>query len=138
MERFELLEHAGDLGLQIWSPTRTGIFVTAARGFFSVLTDIDKIKPKLQRQISLQANEDAELLVRWLNQLNYFFATEGLLFADFTPLQIDGNELTAVVSGENFSSQIHELYHEIKAVTYHQLRFERRNTEYFAQVIFDL
>ena len=138
VDRFELLEHAGDLGLQVWSSTREGIFVTAARGFFSILTDVKRIKPVLTQPISLQAGSDAELLVYWLNHLNFLFATAGLLLVNFTPLQIDDGKLTAIVSGESISPTRHEIYREIKAVTYHQLLFEKRSAGWFAQVILDL
>ena len=94
--------------------------------------------PKQKIDISLDADNDSELLVRWLNHLNFLFSAEGILMRQFGQLTIKNNQLRTTVFGETFNPEKHEIYREIKAVTYHQLILEQQNKHWFAQVIFDL
>lgn len=136
--RIELLDHTGDTGLKIWGGTMKDIFILAARGMFSVICDVAKVSPQQSRFVKLTSESESELFVRWLNHLNFLFATENLLFCQFDLLEIKNNSLTATVSGEEFSAAKHEIFREIKAVTYHQLKFEQIENGWYAQVVFDV
>ncbi len=137
VSRFELLEHTGDLGLEIWSETPEGIFEAAARGLFSILSDLDSIHAEIQRRIELQGSSMADLLVDWLRELNFLSITEDLLFCRFE-IELDGSSLKALISGEPISPDKHRIHREVKAVTYHDLVFEKSKTGWYARVIFDL
>ncbi|HDL18855.1 MAG TPA: archease [Bacteroidetes bacterium] len=136
--RIELLDHTGDTGLKIWGGTMEDIFILAARGMFSVIYDVGKVAPRQSRSVELKAESDSELFVRWLNHLNFLFATENLLFCRFDLFEIKNHFLTATVSGEEFSAAKHEIFSEIKAVTYHQLKLEQIKDGWYAQVVFDV
>jgi SHS2 domain-containing protein len=138
LERFEFLDHTGDIGLKVWSSTLGGLFTQAAEGLFSVITDFKNISPKKKIDVSLEAVNDLELLVRWLNHLNFLFSAEGILIRQFGKLEIKNYQLKTTVLGEMFNPEKHEIYREIKAVTYHQLILEQQDKNWFAQLIFDL
>jgi SHS2 domain-containing protein len=139
INRFELLEHTGDLGLQVWSSSLEGIFATAAQGLFYVISELKNVEAQKRLEIQLEAESLEELFVRWLNHLNFLFVTEEMLFCRFDPIKIVNNtHLSATVSGESISMEKHEILREIKAVTYHQLNLKQVETGWFAQVIFDL
>ena len=136
--RVEILDHTGDIGLRIWGESPEEIFRLAAEGMFDILANRKQILPREQRQVACSGEDLADLLVRWLNELNFLFSAEGLLLCQFTPLRLEATTLQATVSGELFDPERHEIYREIKAATYHQLIFEQRGERWFAQVIFDL
>ncbi len=136
--KFEFFDHTADLGLKVWSPDLTGIFSTAAQGMFSVITDLKKIVPRLGFNVSLHGDRDSDLLIHWLNHLNYLFAAEEMLFSEFNILSLRDGQLQALIRGEKFLPDKHEIFGEIKAVTYHQLILEKQRTGWYAQLIFDL
>lgn len=136
--RVEVLDHSGDIGLRIWAPRAEHVFRLAAEGMFDILTDRKRVSPQEKRTVSCSGGDLAELLVRWLNELNFLFSTEGLLLCRFDPVRLSGTTLRAETAGEFFDPNRHEIYREIKAATYHQLKFERQGDGWFAQIIFDL
>ena len=46
--------------------------------------------------------------------------------------------LTAKVGGETIDPERHEIYTEIKAVTYHGLRIEQKGSRWYAEILFDV
>ena len=136
--RYEILDHTGDIGLRIWSPTPEGVLALAARGMVEILAGSSSIHPRERKKIQVEGEDLPDLLVRWLNDLNFLFSTEGFLPASVERLQLKNASLDAEVAGELFDPERHEIYREIKAATYHDVRFEKRGEQWFAQVIFDL
>ena len=74
LDRFEYLDHIGDIGLKVWSSDLEGIFRQAAEGLFSIITEFNNISPKQKIYVSIDADNSTELLVRWLNHLNFLFS----------------------------------------------------------------
>jgi len=136
--RYQFFEHTGDMGLEVFAPSLNALFEWAARGMTAVLTEPAAVHPKAERDFSLQADQLDELLIRWLNRLNFEFETEGWLFAEFQVQVGEDFSLHAAARGELFDPRRHEILREIKAATYHQLVVEKRNSLWYARVIFDL
>lgn len=136
--RFELLEHTGDLGLEIWSDSEAGIFETAATGLFSMICNLELVEPKFEERIALEAHSRDDLLVSWLSALNLKTIINQALFCKFTVDELQSNRLNATVWGENIVPEKHIIKREVKAITYHGLRFEWHRPDWYAQVIFDL
>ena len=136
--RYQFFEHTGDMGLEVFAPSLNEMFEWAARGMTAVLTELSAIHPETEREFSLQADHLDELLIRWLNRLNFEFETEGWLFAKFRVKVGEDFSLNATARGEPFDPHRHEILREIKAATYHQLVVEKRNNLWYARVIFDL
>lgn len=136
--KIKFLDHTGDSGLQVWGNSLEEIFANSAKGMFLIITESKNIKPEIDYSFTLQADSHSELLVYWLSHLNYIFSTEGMLISRINEISIENCKLEASVSGDSFSADKHEILHEIKAVTYHQLILEQQNNGWFAQVIFDL
>ena len=42
---FEIVSHTADVAIRVVSPTLTGLFAAAARGMFSLVTDLDAVQP---------------------------------------------------------------------------------------------
>ncbi len=138
LPQFRFFEHTGDMGLEVLAASLNELFEWAARGLTAILTEPAAIRPKTERNFSLQADRLDELLIQWLNRLNFEFETQGWLFAEFRVQVKEGLSLQAVACGEPFDPKRHEILREIKAATYHQLVVEKRNGLWHARVIFDL
>ena len=138
MKRFEILDHTADTGLIIYGSSLKSLFQYAGEGFFSLITDLRKVKPRIERKIELEGECLERLMVDWLGQLLYLHEIEQLLFKEFMIESVGENGLKAVVKGEFFQEGIHLIKTEIKAVTYHQIQVKKRDGGWKAQVIFDL
>ena len=60
-----------------------------------------------------------------------------MLWASFA-VTIDENGLHGVAHGEPYDPDRHQLSHEVKAITYHELRVEQVDGEWLAEVIVDI
>jgi SHS2 domain-containing protein len=137
---FEVLEHTADIGLHVTATTLGQLFADAGRGVASLLIENpDAIQPRQALMIELEAEDLDGLFVDWLRELIYRFETEHLLCREFSVDVSDGTRrLRAECLGEIIDWTRHEGDHELKAVTYHQLRVAKTATGWEANVIFDI
>lgn len=136
--RYVPIEHTADAGIKIFAPDFKGVFESAAQGLFDLIANLDKVTPTSRRQIEIEATDREALLVTWLSELNYLFLTERVIFKKFQITNLDECTLSAFVAGEPLDLEKHEIYTEVKAVTYHGLYIKEADDGCEAQVIFDL
>jgi len=137
-DRFEFVDHTGDLGVRLFGESLPRLFEQAAEALTFILTDPETIRIKEARKFLLKAKTDEELLITWLNEFVYLFDTEGLLFKAFEVLSIHDHHLEALAQGEIYIEGRHPIKTAVKAATYHQLKISRHQGVWTAQVIFDL
>ena len=63
---------------------------------------------------------------------------ENRLFGKFEIIDMDEESLAAVVRGERLDPARHQIFTEIKAVTFHEMQLERGQKGWEAQIIFDV
>lgn len=135
---FEVFEHTADVGLRIRAASFEALLVEAARGLTSLMvSDLSTIQPRGRLQLRIVGNEPDYLLFDWLNELLYRFDAEHWLGCEFA-VTLDPDGLSAEVAGEPFDPARHPLEHEVKAITYHQLRVEQDADGWWAEVIVDI
>jgi SHS2 domain-containing protein len=137
VKEFEILEHTADIGIIAYGADLKQAFANAAKGLSSLITDPGGVEERLHRDIELSADDEESLLVDWLNELVFYFDTEGILFKRFDIIELDGNHLRARGYGERVDSARHELKTGVKAATYHMLKIEK-GKGCRVQVIFDI
>ena len=135
---FEIFEHTADLGLRVRAEDRESLFAEAGRGLLSVIAaEPEQVRPSREVTIQIQGTELDYLLFDWLNELLFKFETERLLLVEFD-VRITAEGLVATARGEPFDPERHELEHEVKAITYHQLKVEQTPQGWLAEVILDI
>jgi len=144
LKRFELIEHTADIGLRAFGKDKKGLFENAAQGMFSII-----IEPKLNRQqgsrsstqqfdIALKADNLEELLVFWLSELLSLFDVNQIFFRRYNIKTLTDTKITAQPTAESVDIKNYELKAEIKAVTYHRLKIQKKDKTWQAEVIFDI
>jgi len=151
MRTYKVIEHTADIGVQAWGKDLKALFRNAAEGMFSIVTGgkthnkagmgflvYKKIKTTYQKEkISCQAPDLETLLVFWLSDLLYAYNTKEILFQDFDIQKLTKTKLQASCYGPD----IHEVAEpkiEIKAVTFHQVKVEKKKNHWEATVILDI
>jgi SHS2 domain-containing protein len=134
----EVFEHTADLGLRIRAATLESLFAEAGAALFSVLVaNPDSVACVQEKTFHVPGREHDYLLFDWLSELLYTFETERLLLANFD-VQIDEHGLHALCRGEPIDRQRHDLDHEVKAITYHELKVRATDAGWLAEVIVDI
>ena len=138
MGRYELLDHTADIGIIASGKGLPEAFSNAAYAMFDILTDIDRIEEASSIEVQVSARNVEELLVAWLDELLYQYETKRFIGSRFAIDNMNDTSLRASVFGEKVDLARHEIKTEIKSVTYHQLMVEKIESEWKAQVIFDV
>jgi SHS2 domain-containing protein len=135
---YETFEHTADLGLRASAADLDSLFVEAACGLLSIFVDNPAaVRPQQEIEIRLEGTAYDYLLFDWLSELIYHFETEHLLLCEFQ-LTVKKSGLSAIARGELADPQRHQLAHEVKAITYHQLKVEQTSEGWQAELIVDI
>jgi len=136
---YEVFEHTADVGLRVRASNVSDLFAEAGRALFSLLVaNLDAVQPRCERTLQLQADDYEYLLFDWLNELLFQFETEHFLLVEFK-VHVKPGEINAVCRGEPVDRELHQLDHEVKAITYHGLTCRQEPSgEWFAEVIVDI
>jgi SHS2 domain-containing protein len=136
---YETFDHTADLGLRIRAADLSTLFREAALALESALVeDLAAVEPKRCVKVQLPADELEYLLFDWLKALLYHFDLEHMLFGRFEVKVDPATGLDAEAWGEPFDPARHELAHEVKAITYHDLKVEQTPDGWLAEVIVDI
>ncbi|MEJ2204207.1 MAG: archease [Gemmatimonadota bacterium] len=140
------LDHTADVGLAVSAPTLPELFIRTARGMTLLIHGTEREKcratdpggrepTRIERRMSLRADDLPGLLRLWLRELLYWHESEGVSFEDARFGTLSETLLGALVT---VTPDEHEPVREIKGVTLHGLVAERGDGGWVSQVIFDV
>ncbi len=140
MERYRILPHTADGKFQAFGRTLEEAFGNAALALASLMWDWRAVEPAVRRDVRVAGIDREQLLVKFLGEIIYVFETRRFLLAGVDSLRIrrapEGFGLEAVLAGETLSSR-HELFGDVKAVTYNELKIEACDG-FTVQVVVDM
>lgn len=76
---YRAIDVAGDIGLRAEGKTLEECFVNAGLGLYSLITDINLVKPAQKSEISISEETLEDLLVSFLNELIFQFDAYGFI-----------------------------------------------------------
>ena len=141
MKKYEYIEHTGDIGIRAYGSTLEELFISAAQGLLEAIADLSTIGATTQTKIEVSAKSLEELMVSWLDELNFRHQVGEVFYqrVEIREIYEAPYRLVAFAYGEPVDFAKHVVYTEIKSITYHQLMVERTSdNRWVAQVIFDL
>lgn len=134
----ELFEHTADLGLRATAPTLNALFAEMAACLVAAMVeDPASVRPTQEVQFELAGDNREFLLFDWLKELLLRFETDRMLFASFVA-KVSDSGLSATAYGEEYDPSRHVLAHEVKAITYHELKVEPTADGWLAETIVDI
>ncbi len=126
--------HTADWELEVWAPNLVTLLEQAARGMYSISGVQLEAGSNQVRSFTLHASDAESLLVRFLSELLWLEQEQGLGF-DQVSLQLDEDyHLRADLRG----GPVTHLDKEIKAVTYHNLKVEKKPQGLQVNIVFDV
>ena len=140
MERYRILPHTADGKFRAYGKTLEEAFGNAALAMASLMWDWSTVEPQVKHAVRFTGLDREQILVRFLGEIIYLFETRQFLLGRVDGLRVrphpDGFSLDAVLAGETLSPG-RELYGDVKAVTYHDLKIEARDG-FTVQVVVDM
>lgn len=127
------------MGIESRGATVEDAFSNMAKGLFSLICPLSRIRRRVHRTVEVHAPSQEDLLVAWLNELIFIHETANILFRVFTFTAFGEEYLKATCLGEPIDPERHMLRTEVKAATYHRLSLGRDESgQWRARVILDV
>ena len=139
---FKFLEHTADVYVEAYGTNLEETFESAALATFEVMTDIEKVEPKVEDTVEVEAHDEYALLYSWLEEFIVRFETTGRLYSRFKISSIEetpqGLKLKAKAWGEPYDPERHPSKVGIKSVTYHRMEIVKKPEAVTARFILDV
>ncbi|MGB7297356.1 MAG: archease [Candidatus Aminicenantales bacterium] len=139
-EKFRFLNHTADAKFQAFGRTLEEAFANAVLATVSLMWDPEKVEKKVRHPVNTQGRDLEQLLVRFLGEVIYLWETRAFLTAAAENIIIepggDGFRLSANFGGDDRSGR-YEIFGDVKAVTYNEMKIERGRPA-SVQVVLDI
>ncbi len=140
---FEFREHTADVQVRSWGSSLEEAFSQTAYSLMATITpNLNKITPKVERIITIEAEDKEALLFDFLSEFLYIFDVDELVFNQIYVHSIekfnDNFKLRATLKGEKFDLIKHEIGIEVKAITYSFLNIEEKHASTIIDIVFDI
>jgi len=122
---YRMIDHTGDLGMEVPGESREKVLARAAEALFDLLAERDRIQETETRTVRAEGEDAADLLVNFLRECLYLFSGKGFLVRSASVRPLEGMSVEAELRGEPFDPGRHRIRAEIKAVTWHRASLER-------------
>lgn len=135
---YEVLDHTADVRVRVYGETFEDFLKSAALALMDLITDRANVKPLKDIGFEVEAETGEELLIKMLGEILYINQVRDMVFHE-VELQIIGeHKVKGKLKGEQFDPERHDLELDIKAATYHNLKIQRVNDRFIAEIVFDI
>lgn len=138
MTRYELLEHTADLRVRVRGRSFKDLLQNAAYALTDTVVDARTVRAAAARKIRVRESSREMLLARLLQEILFLFDAKRFVTRRLRFLAVGENSIEARAEGERFDPERHRPKTEVKAVTLHRLKVERRRGLWRAEVVFDV
>ena len=137
-KRYTLLDHTADLRIRVSGTDPADLFKNTGLALFDLITTPDRLVPREVIEVAVTGDDPADLMVNFLRELLYLWTGNEKLVKLIDIADISDTTVSARVSTDRYQPEHHEILHEIKAVTYHQIEVGRAAGGWQAKVVFDV
>ena len=140
---FKFKDHTADVEVKSWGRTLEEAFSQTALSLMTTITpNLNKISSKIEKKIEIVSEDKYALCIDFLTEFLFLFDTDDLVFNDIFIESIDslenGYRLKAVVKGDHFDKDKHEIGTEVKAITYSFMNIEEKKRKVEISIVFDI
>lgn len=140
---YRIVEHPADIGIEADGATAGEALSAAAQGLACIVTgrdDLHGIRPDGEAAFEVKAPDREALAVAFLSEVLWLLESQGALWLDGGADVEPGRDWAARARGNVvvYDPALHGRGTEVKAVTYHRLRFERDGARWHVRVVLDI
>ncbi|MCD6522832.1 MAG: archease [Candidatus Diapherotrites archaeon] len=129
-------EITSDVMFRATAPTLKELFEDCAKAMMSVMYNLNKVEEKKKIRIEIAAENEKELLYKWLSELLAQFEINEMLFSKFNVSEIDNKHLRAEVFGDDVKPELIQTL--VKGVTMYRFDLKRKDGKWIATVVVDI
>ncbi len=138
---FNYYDTTADIGIEVINDNLTEAFKNSALATLNLITDIEKIRPKIKKEVNLESEDEYGLLYDWITELLIYLDSERFMASEYD-ISITKNEdtysLNGHILGDTYDTQLYNYKTEVKAITYHEMSIENKDNTVKIRFIVDL
>jgi len=138
---YKFIDHTADIAVELKGRTLEEMFVAGAEAWLVSIVESKELKHDDNLKLDLSATSLEELLVSFLNELNFILINKKWLCLSVQFIKIyqeaESYRLSTELLGIKIKNNL-QLKQEIKSVTYHQMEIVNKNNVYSTLVVFDI
>lgn len=112
-----------DVMFEAYGKTNKELFENAALALFSVICEIKKVKPKIEKELTIKSNNLSSLMFSWLQELIALSEIELMFFSKIKIIELNNKSLKAKLYGEEIKPNLGGTV--VKAVTNYKYKLEK-------------
>ena len=131
--KYKYLEHTADIKFQAFGKSLEEAFSNSAYAIINIICE-KKVRERITKRIKVKGIDKKSLLYQFLEEILFLLNTKNFLLSKVKKIKIKGNELTAVLTGDNLKN--YKLGLDVKAVTYNDMFIKEK--PFLIQVVLDI
>lgn len=133
------LNHTADIAFDVEADSISELFVESFYCWRNSVVESEGLSATDLIEINLTAGSPEELLVDFINEVNFLLTVKKVLSVEIVRIEINDERyvLNAMMKTQSIND-FSVLKAEIKSVTYHQMEIRQENGKYFVRVVFDI
>ncbi|NPA15567.1 MAG: archease [Deferribacteres bacterium] len=135
---YRIIDTTADIGIEVWAEDFKSLLEEAVRGMVSLMYDLKKIKGEKELEIEVEGIDREDLLISLLNEIIYLRDAEKFLAKEIEVKEATENRVKAILRGDTFNPDAHEIVEEIKAATFHNIEIKEEGGVLKSRIIFDV
>lgn len=139
MVHYRVLPHTADVMIMVDGRSYEELFKRAGESLSSIVVDRRGVRERREEKVVLDGSGIEELLFNFLRWIHYLIHAENFLIRTAGGTINRGlTKFTARAGGETYDERRHVFKTEVKAVTLHNFKVEKRGTGYRATYVLDV
>lgn len=135
MKNFEILPHTADLKIRIFGNSLKELFENSIYAMFASIEPIYTDGKDIEFNVEIDSINRESLFVDFLSEALYLSDANSVAFKSASISEFSDTHLKAKLVGSSIAR--FEVV-EIKAVTYHDLKIQKVDDSWMAEVVFDI
>jgi SHS2 domain-containing protein len=137
---YEFLEHTADAKFLAYGNTLEEAFSNVVKATTAIMTDVEKVQPKIDKEIKLEASSKESLLYDFIDELIFLLDTEAFIAKEVKKIIITIKNhratLHAVVLGD--CADGYDVHTYIKSPTYNDMFIKEEQDKVTIQMVHDI
>ena len=139
---YNFIDHTADIAVDLNADSYEELFTASANAWKESVFEKNIIKKNDEKNFELEENSPEELLVAFLDELNYLLFVKKWISSSIEKINVinENNiwKLNVTITGGNFDEIREEIKVEIKAVTFHQMNIKMVDGQISTRLVFDI
>jgi SHS2 domain-containing protein len=141
MGQYNFVDHTADIAIEVTATSFKDLLQTAAKALLNLVLSEINYSSLTSKKLEYNAQSLEELLIEFLNELNFLILVKNWIFKSVAAYEIKRNnnffQLKMKIIGGKFKVKDSTIKTEIKAATFHNLEIQKVSKGFKTTIVLD-